>query len=87
MTAAFHRRVPECSSPTSLSRGFAPGEGVPNSSASSGSLNSSRVVPSIWVISRPNAVPSGPAGMSSRAASASNMARAGASPDRARAFE
>ena len=53
MTAAFHRRVPECSSPTSRSSGFAPGEGVPNSSASSGSLNSSRVVPSIWVISRP----------------------------------
>jgi hypothetical protein len=62
--------------------GFAPGEGTPNSSASSGSLNSSRVVPSIWVISRPNAVPSGPAGMSSRAASCLNMARAGASPDR-----
>ena len=87
MTAARHRRVPECSSPTSLSSGFAPGEGTPNSSASSGSLNSSRVVPSIWVISRPNAVPSGPAGMSPRAASASNMAWAGASPDRARAFE
>ena len=52
-----------------------------------GSLNSSRVVPSIWVISRPNAVPSWPAGMSSRAASDPNMARAGASPDRSRAFE
>ena len=70
MTAAFHRRVPECSSPTSLSSGFAPGAGTPNSSASSGSPNSSRVVPSIWVISRPNAVPSWPAGTSSRAASA-----------------
>ena len=64
MTAARHRRVPECSSPTRRSSGFAPGAGTPNSSASSGSLNSSRVVPSIWVISRPNAVPSWPAGMS-----------------------
>jgi hypothetical protein len=43
-------------------------------------------VPSIWVISRPNAVPPVPAEMSPRAASASTMARVGASRTGARLY-
>ena len=79
--------VPACSNATSRSFGCFPPSGTPDSAASSGQLNRSRVVPSKMTSSRPNAVPPAASGTSSRAASSSKARRIGCSPSRVLAWD